>query len=122
MERLRSELFLLVSFNAQEETFYSLQLSPGVVSVLLSHFCFKVDDVSHRDLLRAVNRILGNLYPPTPEGLVLATPLLAGVARLVASSKENDVLPLLSSLKDGLCVWIGDENKSLLEHEHAILV
>ncbi len=81
-----------------------------------------MDDTTHYDLLHVVNRILVKLYPPAPEDLILVTPILAGVARLVASSNERTILQFLSLLKDGLSVWIGDETKALLEHEHHTIV
>lgn len=88
----------------------------------MSRVRFNEDDALHLDLLLVVNESLIRLYPPAPEDHILAMSILDGVAHIISSLDEKNVARLLSSLKDGLCIWIRDDNKSLLEQEHNILV
>ncbi|XP_006462383.1 hypothetical protein AGABI2DRAFT_119245 [Agaricus bisporus var. bisporus H97] len=100
----------------------SLQSCPGVIPALLTSLRFFADKVLHSDLLSSVNTFLVNIYPPSPENHILALQIFGGVAHLVATCNEKNILQLLVLLKDSLSLWFKDAAKSLLQQEHNILI
>lgn len=113
---------LIALCDSIKSSVYSLQSCPGVIPALLTSLRFFADKVLHSDLLSSVNTFLVNIYPPSPENHILALQIFGGVAHLVATCNEKNILQLLVLLKDSLSLWFKDAAKSLLQQEHNILV
>ncbi len=81
---------------------------------------FTVDDVSLRNslFLQHADAVLRGLYSETAENIPTAVQALGHIRRIVQDCPPNAILPVLSSLADGLSAWIGDEDEVLLVHDH----
>ncbi|KXN87615.1 hypothetical protein AN958_08396 [Leucoagaricus sp. SymC.cos] len=99
-----------------------LKNNPRLIPFLLPNLHFNPNNLLHQDLLKIVSESLVRMYPPTPEDHTMALPILEGVARLVGSCEGETIVRLFALLQDGVCLWLRDEKKSLLEQEHTTLI
>ncbi|KAI1790183.1 hypothetical protein LXA43DRAFT_891520 [Ganoderma leucocontextum] len=81
---------------------------------------FNVDDGACRKsaFLQHVGTVLRGLYSEPAENIPTAVQALGHIRRIVQSCPLNAIMPVLSSLADGLSAWVGDEDEMLLLQDH----
>ncbi len=72
--------------------------------------------------LQVVGSTLRDLYSDTAEHLSIAIKALGLIRGMINDIPTNTLVPFLSTLADGLSVWVGDENEYLLEQEYNEIV
>lgn len=81
---------------------------------------FVIDDDACRKsiFLQQVGIVLRELYTDTAEDIRAAVQTLSYLRRVVQGCPPDAILPVLSSLADGLSVWVGDEDEVLRIQDH----
>jgi len=101
---------------------YSLKTCTTLLPLLLPHLHFDPSNTLHLELLDVINGSLVKMYPPTSEDIVVALPILKGVARALERCESENTVKFLVILKDGLGLWIRDEARALPESDHSSIV
>ncbi|PIL22657.1 hypothetical protein GSI_15349 [Ganoderma sinense ZZ0214-1] len=96
--------------------------APKLLLHMLSLFTVDDDACRKSVFLQHVGTVLRGLYAKALENMPLAIQALAHIRRVVQDCPVNAILPVLSSLADGLSAWIGDENEVLLVEDHNAIV
>ncbi|KAM5535006.1 hypothetical protein V8D89_011379 [Ganoderma adspersum] len=68
--------------------------------------------------LEYVGTFLRGLYYETSENIPIAIQVLGHVRRVIQDCPSSVIVPVLSSLADGISAWIGDEDEVLLVQDH----
>ena len=100
----------------------SLKTCTTLLPLLLQHLHFNSSNTLQLEFLDVINGSLVKMYPPTSEDIVVALPILKGVARAVEGCESENIVKFLVILKDGLGLWIRDEAKALPESDHTTIV
>ncbi|KAI0917111.1 hypothetical protein AcW1_007609 [Taiwanofungus camphoratus] len=100
------------------ETLQRLSSSPQVTLILLSYFHLDEKAVIPEKLLFHINKFLCDLYTSRSEHLYLALEALRLLTNAINGCAKSHLVSLISSLSNGLCIWIHDESKLLLEQEY----
>ena len=100
----------------------SLKTCTTLLPLLLPHLHFNSSNTLQLEFLDVINGSLVKMYPPTSEDIVIALPILKGVARAVEGCESENIVKFLVILKDGLGLWIRDEAKALPESDHNTIV
>lgn len=101
---------------------YSLKNYNVLLPLLLPHLHFNPSNTLHLEFLDIINGSLVKMYPPTSEDIVVALPILKGVARAIEGCESENIVKFLVILRDCLALWIRDEAQALLESDHSTIV
>ena len=97
---------------------YSFVSFPKGVAVLLAQLGLSDVEVLPINVTTMINTVLVSSYPPTPESLAPCLEILRLIGWLITSTHVSLLVKLLDTLKDGLCLWISDEEEVMLETEY----
>src|SRR6266851_1003768 len=87
-----------------------------VAELLLSHLDAPSDAPA---LLGFVNDTLVSTYPPEPRNKVASMWLIRAATRVVDTCPVKRLCEVVSSLQDGLSVWVADQHRVLTAEEYA---
>lgn len=69
-------------------------------------------------LLTHFDDFLCDLHPPLPEILPTGLETFRCLGKIMEFSSHSLIVPIITSLSDGLCMWIADVHEQLLEQEY----
>ncbi|GBE84841.1 hypothetical protein SCP_0700210 [Sparassis crispa] len=86
--------------------------------IILAHLRPTAADIISAELFSHINEYLSGLYSRQADFLQLAMDALKDLRSLFKCCPRSLLIPVLTALSDGLCVWIKDESEIMLEEEY----
>ncbi|KAL6303902.1 hypothetical protein BKA93DRAFT_786211 [Sparassis latifolia] len=96
----------------------SLLAFPRTSLIILAHLRPTAADIISAELFSHINEYLSGLYSRQADFLQLAMIALKNLRSLFKRCPRSLLIPVLTALSDGLCVWVKDESEIMLEEEY----
>ena len=88
----------------------------------LSHLTLHDERAIPKTFLNAVDDLLRDLYPAKQEDRYPVLQSYHILTTLLRSCPQDAIVSLVSTISDGLCIWIRDEEEVLLDQEYNEIV